>query len=508
MVLFNFMAVFVLEFVGAIHNRGGLVTHSGVVRKEFVGDNVTVEVKGVGDLVQHTGSMDLQSQQQPMASIAMRKEHVVDDYTAEVNDAGDSSQHTMSMLSQSKKQPMASFSISSDGKTEEVSTEKSFTQREVTGVGDAIDQKVITDATWSTRDSSQSASQVPYFIWLKEAMRTPWVSLFTVVVILMFLDALVAKRLPTGSFKVHIAMVLAWIGCGFGYCAFYFYRYGKADGEDWFIGYVLEWMLSMDNLFTFHLLFRAYNAPSRVQEKVVFYGVLGSIVTRGMLFSSLAYVLKALQYCQICLGVFLIYTGIQALRDDGDESGDNAVFRFLKNTMGTRLKESWDSDNYRFFLADSEDGRWVATLMVPLTAGVITLDVIFAVDSVSAKLAQISNPYIAYSSSVFAILGLRAMFFVIDDLVKLFELLKYGVCAILIFIGVELMFVGRIKFPEWVVLAFIAAVLTVCIVGSAYKETFQNMWHRCTSTMKSTTGITAQPHVDERREEIPVPSGN
>lgn len=326
-------------------------------------------------------------------------------------------------------------------------------------------------------------------VMLRDASHNQWVTLFAVVLLLMIVDALVAKRLPAGSFKCHISMLIAWIACGLGYSAFYFRHYGSADGMDWIIGYALEWMLSLDNLFAFQLMFRACAAPILVQEKIVFYGVLGSIGTRALLFCSLAHVMHTLQYCQLFLGIILVYAGIRSLLDDDDsDDGDNKVWRTLKHIMGNRLKESWDPENNRFFVSDSEDGRLCATLLFPLMLGVIILDVIFAVDSVSAKLAQIPDRYIAYSSSVLAMLGLRAMFFVIDDIVKCFELLKYGVGFILIFIGIEIVFAHRFHLPHWAVLSAITAILSLCIIGSIFKESFQRVWNSLAATVSRPRG--------------------
>lgn len=305
-----------------------------------------------------------------------------------------------------------------------------------------------------------------------DAPQSEWYILFGVVCTLICLDALVSKKLTTRCHKTHIATLTVWIIVALLYNVFFFVRNGAADGMDWFLGYVLEWMLAVDNLFAFQFILKSFRAPPPIQDKALFCGILGSIVTRFFLFTAFGSALKSIHYIQFAFGFLLIYGGIKALQDEDNESSDIPMLHPLKRFMGTRLRESYDMENHQLFVRDPEDGRLCATLLVPLIFCVIVADVIFAVDSVSAKVAQIPDVYIDYSSSVFALLGMRAMFFVLDDLVKYFELLKYGVSFILIFIGVELMAAGRFQLPEWIVLLGIVTVFNVCIVASVLIKNF------------------------------------
>merc|ERR1719235_1451803 len=133
--------------------------------------------------------------------------------------------------------------------------------------------------------------------------------------------------------------------------------------------------------------------------------------------------------------------------------------------LGSRLAAKYDEETQNLFIFDR--GRFRATLLVPVIVCVQVADILFAVDSVSAKVAQIPDLYICYSSSVIAFFGLRAMFFVVKDLVECFELLKYGLCIILVFIGVELMLADYVKLPAAALVILILSVFTICIVASA-----------------------------------------
>jgi tellurite resistance protein TerC len=314
-------------------------------------------------------------------------------------------------------------------------------------------------------------------IKLLDAPVSEWTTLLCVVVCLMCVDHLVSSKLTSGSTKSHIAMLSGWVLCGAGFNVFYFWAHGASDGMDWLIGYFLEWMLSVDNLFVFQFIFRSYSTPAGdIQDKALFCGILGSIGTRAMLFCAIGSVMRSIKFIQCLFGILLIYAGVKSLHDDDDDEMDPSqtlLVRWLKKIMGTRLVDRYDLENCQLCVRD-ENGRLCATIMLPLIATIMVFDVIFAVDSVSAKVAQIPNQYTAYSSSVLALLGMRAMYFLIDDLVRYFELLRYGVCGILVFIGAQLMVAGKFQLPEWIVLLVIITVFNVCIVGSIFKKNFRN----------------------------------
>jgi tellurite resistance protein TerC len=211
-------------------------------------------------------------------------------------------------------------------------------------------------------------------------------------------------------------------------------------------------MLSLDNLFALKFIVRTFGAPPAIQHKALFFGIQISVTSRLILFWAVNYILHYAHYIQFVFGFFLIYAGIQALHDNDEERdpSDSFLVRVLKKCLGQRLQERYDLESHRLFVWD-DDGRLCATLLLPLILCVEITDFIFAVDSVSAKVAQIPDQYICYSSSVLALMGLRAMYFVIDDLVRVFDMLKYGVGFILIFIGGELMISGKYQLPDWVV---------------------------------------------------------
>jgi len=262
------------------------------------------------------------------------------------------------------------------------------------------------------------------------------------------------------------------VAAGICYNAYFGTRYGTGEGISWFTGYLLEWMLSIDNVFVFHLVFKVYRTPEHLMHRALFAGVVGGIVLRLFVFCALGMLLQVIHWVRIVFGVVLIWSGVQAVSDNGEEEDVANTFavRSLKALLGTRLHNSYDQDGRLF--PTGADGKVGVSLLFFIVVLVECVDIVFAVDSVSAKVAQIQNQYTAYSSSVMAVFALRALFFVIRDMVEHFELLKYGICIILVFIGVELIASPFLHLESATVCCVIGSVFLVSIMSS----TARNMW--------------------------------
>eukprot|EP00747_Dinoflagellata_sp_TGD_P183502 gnl/TRDRNA2_/TRDRNA2_38418_c0_seq1.p1 gnl/TRDRNA2_/TRDRNA2_38418_c0~~gnl/TRDRNA2_/TRDRNA2_38418_c0_seq1.p1 ORF type:complete len:457 (-),score=113.60 gnl/TRDRNA2_/TRDRNA2_38418_c0_seq1:118-1488(-) len=306
----------------------------------------------------------------------------------------------------------------------------------------------------------------------KSADSTEWTVLMVSSVLLIAFDFFVLQRFK-GIEHFHCKALLFWILIGMLYNVYYWARNGHNKGLDWCSGYFLEWMLSMDNLFVFHLVFKAYNTPADQLHKALFFGIFGAVLFRMFFFVAAGGLLDAVDWVRFVFGAFLIYSGVQtALSDEDDDEDvkDTWLVRMLKSCLGSRLHDDYDKDG-KFFVQDQE-GRTRATLLFFIVLMCEMSDIMFAVDSVSAKVAQIPDQYVAYSSSVLAMFGLRAMFFVIEDMVDYFDLLKYGLCFILVFIGLELMFSKWVKISSISACAIILSVFIVCIAGSVVRGAY------------------------------------
>jgi len=263
-------------------------------------------------------------------------------------------------------------------------------------------------------------------------------------------------------------LLLFWLLVGAAFNGLVCLRRGSAAGLQWCAGYLLEGLLSLDNLFVFHLVFQSFATPRSLLRKALFLGIIGAAVFRLGFFIALSSLLHVVKWVRFVFGALLIYSGLQAaLTIDGpspDDVADTTVMRWLRRCLGSRLMSRYDTIDRA--LVVSQNGRWCATLLVPVIVCLELTDLIFAVDSVSAKVAQIPDYFIAYSSSVLAMFGLRAMFFIIQDLVDCFELVRFGLCLILVFIGLELMASDYVQLEPQAVAVMIVAMFVICIAGS------------------------------------------
>jgi len=299
-----------------------------------------------------------------------------------------------------------------------------------------------------------------------------WVILVAVCFVLCLLDGLVLRRAPD-SFRWHLAVIGIWIVVAGFYLWGVWARMGRRHGVEWISGYILEWMLSMDNLFIFHLVFQTYKTPQAQIHKAVFVGIIGAVVMRMVFFLVVSTLLHAFGWFRWPFGAMLVWSGIEAVRGEEDDDGDvkdTRLVRCLKWAFGSMIKDGYDTEGTSIIIWDRKNRRVQLSLLFVVIVIVEFSDIIFALDSVSAKVAQIPNQYIAFSSSVMAMYGLRAMFFIVQDLVEMFDLLKYGLGVILVFIGVELMFAHYIHMASGLECILIVGVFVVCIIASHIKS--------------------------------------
>uniref|UniRef100_A0A7R9ZXA6 Uncharacterized protein n=1 Tax=Pyrodinium bahamense TaxID=73915 RepID=A0A7R9ZXA6_9DINO len=306
--------------------------------------------------------------------------------------------------------------------------------------------------------------------FFKAAPVQDWIILALACAILCLIDVAVLQRFPD-TFKVHLAAIVFWVVVAVFFNLIVWHRMGKQKSIEWISGYVLEWMLSMDNLFVFHLIFKTYKTPSNQIHKAVFVGVIGAVVMRLIFFMVVSTLLRLARWVRFPFGLLLIWSGIQAAKDDGEQVDvkDTLLISGLRRCLGSRFTGRYDEEGHSMFIWSSQEGLQVTLLLMVIFCLEAT-DILFALDSVSAKVAQIPDQYIAFSSSVIAMYGLRAMFFVVQDLVEAFDLLQYGLCLILVFIGLELMFARYLHLASSTVCIMIISVFVICIIGSQVKQ--------------------------------------
>jgi tellurite resistance protein TerC len=229
-------------------------------------------------------------------------------------------------------------------------------------------------------------------------------------------------------------------------------------------GYIIEKSLAVDNIFVFVVIFSFFSVPGKIQHRVLFYGIIGALVFRAI-FTAIGSALIAIHWVEILLGVFLIITGIKIILapEKQIDPENNKVLKLLNRYLPVHSKLEGD----RFFIRDA--GKLLATPLLVCLIFIELSDIVFAIDSVPAIFAITNEPLIVYTSNIFAILGLRAMYFLLASVVKRFYLLKYGLAIVLVFVGLKMAFLNDYfggKFPIFLSLLIIVSVIGLSIALS------------------------------------------
>jgi len=231
-------------------------------------------------------------------------------------------------------------------------------------------------------------------------------------------------------------------------------------------GYLIEKALSVDNIFVFILIFSFFAVPAAYQHRVLFWGIIGALVMRGAMIFAGAALLKEFHWVIYIFGAFLIFTGIRMAihRDEEVDPDRNPVVKLFRKLMP--VTKSYEGD--KFFIRRA--GTLMATPLFLVLLIIESTDLVFAVDSIPAIFAVTQEPFIVYTSNIFAILGLRALYFLLANVMNKFHYLKLGLSAVLTFVGVKMVIVDFYKIPVGVSLGVIAGILTISIVASLWKS--------------------------------------
>jgi len=298
--------------------------------------------------------------------------------------------------------------------------------------------------------------------------RGEWTALLVIIIMMLSIDYAL-RRAFGRSFKANIVAVLVSVAIGGLWNLAYWKVHGEKQAIEWLNGYALEWLLSVDNLFVFHLILRTYQTPAEVMPTAIFFGVFGAMTARILLFFVLDQGVWTTVWVRVVMGVLLVYNGVSAAiyDDELEDPTKSSAARFLRWLLGSRLKQYYDLANHRLLVHDGS--KLCVTLLVPVIFCIEVTDVVFALDSASAKVALIRKPFIVYSSSIIALLGLRAMFFVIDDLVNTFRMMRFGMYFMLVFIGNELILSPWVVLPPHTLCTVMAFVFVVYITLSMWQ---------------------------------------
>jgi tellurite resistance protein TerC len=298
-----------------------------------------------------------------------------------------------------------------------------------------------------------------------------WIGFVVIILLLLTVDLGVFHRKPH-EVKIKEALIWSavWVSLAFIFNYGIYIFLGKEKALEFLTGYLIEKSLSIDNLFVFIMLFRIFDVHPKYQHKVLFWGILGALIMRAVfIFAGVALIIK-FHWIIYIFGAFLVYTGIKMLfhKNEKIETDNNALVKFFKKIFP--VSENFHDD--KFFVRINAKSL-VTPLFIVLLVVEFT-DLIFAVDSIPAILAISDDTFIIFTSNVFAILGLRALYFALAGITKYFYYLKYGLSAILIFVGVKMVIVGFYKIPIGYSLLTILGILVGSVILSVFSTKKEN----------------------------------
>jgi tellurite resistance protein TerC len=276
------------------------------------------------------------------------------------------------------------------------------------------------------------------------------------------------RKAHAPSVREAAAWSTVWISLSLLFAGVVYWQMGGQAALEFFTGYVIEYSLSIDNIFVILMIFSYFRIPDKYQHRVLFWGILGALVMRGSMIAAGAFLIERFHWIIYVFGAFLVFTGIRmAMHDDTDiEPEANPVLRLVRRLVPV----THDYRGQKFFVKEQPQPGMKATIMAtPLFVVLVlveTTDLIFAVDSIPAIFAITRDPFIVYTSNVCAILGLRSLYFLLAGFVHKFHYLKLGLAVVLTFVGVKMLLGAVYHIPILISLAVIAGVLTISVIAS------------------------------------------
>ncbi len=326
----------------------------------------------------------------------------------------------------------------------------------------------------------ESLKKYVYLYPIQVIFMIVWILFLTAILIFLALDLGVFNRNPhVISSKEAGIWTAIWVTLSFSFSGIIYWVYdvGFIENPDnltpggaiikYITGYLIELSLSVDNIFIIAVIFASFKIPRKYQHRVLFWGILGAIFFRAVMILFGVILINKFSWMTYIFGAFLIFTAIKMMftKDENEfQPKKSLIYRGLKKIMPV----THEINSEHFFV--KLNGKNAATPLFVALIVIEAMDVLFALDSVPAILAITSDPFLVFSSNIFAILGLRSMYFFLANMLEKFSYLEYSLIAILTFVGIKMLLVHYFKFPEWISLGFIALSLTLGIVVSLQKD--------------------------------------
>ncbi|WP_278221092.1 TerC family protein [Mycolicibacterium gadium] len=289
-----------------------------------------------------------------------------------------------------------------------------------------------------------------------------WVAVLAVILVMLAIDLFAHRDAHVVGMREAAVWSGIWVTLGLAFGAIVWWVWGAEFAGQYFAGYLIEKSLAVDNVFVFAIIFSYFAVPREYQHRVLFYGVLGALVFRAVFIAAGSVLIASFAWILYVFGAFLVTTGLRMAlhRNETIDPERSVVLRAFR-----RLIPVTDEYHGQKFLI-RQAGRWVATPLLAVLVLVEVTDIIFAVDSIPAIFAVTQQPFLVFTSNAFAILGLRAMYFLLADLMHRFIYLKLGLALVLVWVGIKMLLLEVYKIPTGISLAVVVAILTVAVTAS------------------------------------------
>ncbi len=298
-----------------------------------------------------------------------------------------------------------------------------------------------------------------------------WVAFHLGVLIALAVDLFSDRGSERISLASAVRRSLLWIGLSLGFNAFVWWWQGSDQAVDFFTGYLIEYSLSVDNIFVFGLIFAYFRVPPQYEHRVLIWGILGALVMRATMIGLGVALVSRFHFVIYIFGAFLVITGVRMLF--GQSEAIDLEKNFILRAIRRMLPVTSDYHGPKFIALVG--GRRVLTPLALVLIVIEVMDLIFAVDSIPAVLAITRDTFIVYTSNICAILGLRSLYFLLANLVTRFIYLRYGLAIILCFVGLKMLIEWLVKIPSWLSLLVIVAVLATTTIASLFATRNQSV---------------------------------
>lgn len=289
-----------------------------------------------------------------------------------------------------------------------------------------------------------------------------WLSVLGLILVMLLVDLFAHRKAHEIDVKEAAIWSAFWVALGLAFGGLIWWQFGPEYATQYYSGFLIEKSLAVDNVFIWAIIFTSFAVPKMYQHRVLFLGVLGALVFRGIFIAAGSAIIKEFAWVLYIFAAFLIFTGIQMLRkqDQHDDPSKSKFFQWFSKVVPSTS----EYHGQKLFIRKA--GKLLATPLFMVLVLIEFTDIIFAVDSIPAIFAVTSEPYLVFTANAFAILGLRAMYFLLADIMHRFVYLKLGLALILVWVGVKMALHDIVKVPTWLSLAVIVVILSVAIIAS------------------------------------------